>query len=677
MDQLRRLGLMLVKYQKQTRRLKTVTKRHDSLRGTRVPVLHSDSLSSMAFAPDQLLLTLTLSGVVASAYSLWVGIAVAGVMAVVVASYMQILRAYPQGGDYQVVKKNLGHEWGLLAGTSLLVDAVLLIAIVLSASAQFLVALVPGWAGLQPLIATVGVITLAVGAFLAPLKNVRTATRWTPARWVGSMPTYLFLIALIVMVVSGTIQYAFDLLKAAPSAGVDLPTNPAFADGLIGVSGVYLFARAFASGATVLTGVSAISNGVATFPNPRSRNARRSLMALAVAAMVLSLWILWLARVTEMELVDDPTRVLGGNAIAAFDPDAFSPVLAQLAHAVFGGQSFGYYLVVIVTTLVLMMTAVTAFRSFPALVGILAQDGFLPRQMHARADGRRSISGLVVFSSVITIFIVAFNAQPARIIQMYIFGLFLALTLSQLAMIYHWNSALRERQTGIERKDVIRSRALNIIGFLMTAIAMVVVLATKFAYGVWVSVALICVLFVIQRAIRHHYLETAREMALDSSSVPRAMPTRVHAIVIAPAMTKLTELAVATARASAPSSLEILAVAASREDEKRIRTGWEASGITVPLTLLASPKRQIGPTIVRHIEDLRERRPQELVIVYLPHVLVKHWWLSFMHNQIAKSLRRQLLRIPGVAVTSVSWQMDATTDREKRMNDPYRVVEDQ
>lgn len=639
----------------------------------RIPVFHSDSLSSVAFAPDQLLLTLSLAGVVASSYSLWIGLAVACVLAIVVASYRQTVLTFPQGGDYAVVKKNLGSEWGLLAGTALLVDAVLLLAIVVSVAAQFFVAVIPSAVEHQPVIASVCVFLLAFGAFWAPLKSVNSTGKWSDSRWIGSLPTYVFLLVITVMVVVGSVQYWWGSISPAPSADLALPTNPEFADGLVGVGGAYLFARAFASGATSLSGVSAISNGVATFPSPRARNAVKSLSGLAAASVLLTLAILWLSRLSRMKVVDDPSRLFGGHSLAQYDPAAFYPVLAQLAHSIFGSGSAGFYIVALVSSVLMLTAAVTVFRSFPTIIGALARDGFLPRQVYMRADGRRSITGLVLVTSATVVFIVAFNAQPARLIQLYIVGLFMALTLSQLGMIHHWNEQLRERQTGHERHGVVLSRAMNIIGFMMTASTLVVVLATKFVYGVWVSVVLIVMLFGVQKAIHHYYSEMASQMSLDVSSVRRATPTRVHAIVVSPAFTQLTELTVATARASAPTTLELLSVAASPEDEKRLRRGWESSGISAPLTLLSSPKGQLTSTIVEHIRAIRERRPQELVIVYVPHILVKHWWLSFMHNQVGKALRRALLRVPGVVVTLVPWQMEPDTERERSFNDPFRV----
>lgn len=639
----------------------------------RVPVLYSDSLASVAFAPDQLLLTLSLAGVVASAYSIWVGVSVALVLAIVVASYRQTVLTFPQGGDYGVVKKTLGKEWGLLAGTALLVDAILLLSIVLSTAAQFIVAIIPSAAEQQPYIASFFVILLALGAYWAPVKSVRATTRWNKTSWFGSLPTYLFLILLTVMVIVGGVQYGMGVLHNAPSADLTLPTNPHFADGLVGVGGAYLFARAFASGAIQLSGVSAISNGVATFPSPRARNAVKSFSVLAGASILLTLAILWLARVTHMEVVDDPSRLYGGHSLAEYDPAAFNPVLAQLAYAVFGAGSIGFYAMSAISATLMLTAAIVLFRSLPTLVGTLANDAFLPRQLHARADGRRSITGLLIFSGMSIAFLLGFNAQPARLIQLYIVGLFMALSLSQMGMIRHWNTLLRERQTGHERRGVTYSRALNIVGFMMSMTILSIVLATKFLYGVWLSLTLIGVLFLLQRTIHHYYSEMAAEMALSGSSVPRATPTRVHAIVVAPAFTQLTELTVATARASAPTTLELLSVAASEEDERRLRRGWEDSGISVPLTLLSSPKRQITSTIVQHISAIRERRPQELVIVYVPHILVKHWWLAFMHNQVGKALRKELLRMPGVVVTLVPWQMSPQTNHERRINDPFRL----
>ena len=270
--------------------------------------------------------------------------------------------------------------------------------------------------------------------------------------------------------------------------------------------------------------------------------------------------------------------------------------------------------------------------------------------------------------------VILFNASVTRLIQLYVVGVFVSFTLSQLGMIRHWNKRLRLPQNGSERGKVLRSRSVNIIGFMMTGFVLAVVLVTKFTHGAWITVLLIALVFTIQRLIRRHYDTIRGQLRVEDWHSRRALPSRVRALVLVSNLSKPSMRAIATARAQAPINLEIVSVVSDLEEEKHIRREWKESGLPVPLTLVASPFRDITQIVISYVRSRRQRSPEEMLVVYIPEFLVRHWWENILHNQMALRLSRSLLRIPGVVLTIVPWKLgeDIQVDGRQSVNDPFK-----
>ncbi|WP_051259450.1 APC family permease [Schaalia suimastitidis] len=613
-----------------------------------LPVFAADALSSVAYAPDEILLTLSLAGAMALVNSFWVGLAVTVVLFVVVMSYRQTVHAYPSGGgDYEVVTTNLGPRWGLLVASALLVDYILTVAVSISAGAQYVTTAFPLLAGWEVPLAVCLVALLA-------LLNLR-GTRESGVAF--AIPTYVYMGAIGVMIVWGLIKYVTGTLGQAPTAIYEVVPHSQYADGLIGLGGAFLLMRAFSSGCAALTGVEAISNGVPSFRRPKSRNAAATLAMLGGISASMMLSILLLARATGTKVVDDPQTQLRLNGQPVPEDLNVGPAISQIAQAVFGPTSFFFLLVTIVTGLILVLAANTAFNGFPSLTSVLSRDSFLPRQLHTRGDRLVYSNGIIVLGAGAVILIVAFDAEVTRLIQLYVVGVFVSFTLSQLGMIRHWNTLLRTRQDGLARTKVLRSRAVNIVGFMATGIVLGVVLVTKFAHGAWITLVLIALAYLMQNAIYSHYQMIAADLRVEDWTTKRALPSRVRALVLVSGFTKPAMRAIAAARASEPTSIEVVSVITQRHDENKLRTQWERSGVPVPLTLLAAPYRDVTGVIVQHISALRASSPSEMLIVYLPQYLVRHWWEHILHNHMAAILNRELLKIPGVIVTVVPWKL--------------------
>ncbi|WP_152204134.1 APC family permease [Georgenia thermotolerans] len=614
-----------------------------------LPVFASDALSSVAYAPDEILLTLALAGVAAITISPWIGLVVVVVLLTVVASYRQTVHAYPSGGgDYEVATENLGRRAGLTVASALLVDYVLTVAVSISSAAQYLSAAIPAADGHEVAVAVSAVIILA----LINLRGLRESGRGL------AVPVYLYMASIGLMAVVGFIQSAAGSLRPAESAGLEIVPQAGYEQGLVGLAGAFLVLRAFSSGSAALTGIEAISNGVPHFKRPKSRNAASTLLLLGLISATMLMSILVLARQTGVRFVTDPATELTRDGVPVGDSYVQHPVIGQIAGAVFHDVPVLFGLVTIVTGLILALAANTAFNGFPVLGSILARDGFLPRQLHTRGDRLAFSNGIVLLAVAAVVLIVAFDAEVTRLIQLYIVGVFVSFTVSQTGMVRHWTRQLRIETDPAARTRMRRSRAVNTFGLCMTGAVLLVVLVTKFTHGAWITLLLMALLFVTMNAIHRHYDTVARDLAVPDLAAARALPARVHGVVLVSKLHQPTMRAVAYARATRPSTLEAVTVAVDPEDTARLRAAWEAAEIPVPLTVLDSPFREITRPVVDHVRQVRRDSPRDLVVVFVPEYVVSHWWEQLLHNQSALRLKSRLLFTPGVVMASVPFQLD-------------------
>jgi hypothetical protein len=314
--------------------------------------------------------------------------------------------------------------------------------------------------------------------------------------------------------------------------------------------------------------------------------------------------------------------------------------------------------------MILVLAANTAFNGFPVLGSILARDGFLPRQLHTRGDRLAFSNGIIILAAGAIVLIIAFDAQVTRLIQLYIVGVFVSFTLSQLGMIRHWTRHLQREADPRERARMLRSRAVNSFGLVMTAAVLVVVLITKFTRGAWIAIVLMAVIFLTMRGIRAHYDRVATDLQVADLTAARALPSRVHAIVLVSKVHKPTMRALAYARATRPSVLEAVTVAVD-EDAQRLRREWEAANMPVPLTILDSPFREITRPVLEYVRSIRRESPRDLVVVFVPEYVVGHWWEQLLHNQSALRLKSRLRLTVGVVVASVPWQLVSTAELDE------------
>ena len=611
-----------------------------------LPVFASDALSSVAYAPEEIFLMLSVAGAAAYALTPWIGLAVAAVMLVVVASYRQNVHAYPSGGgDYEVVTTNLGDTAGLVVAAALMVDYVLTVAVSTSSAMANIGSAVPMVAENKVLFC-VGAIVIVMALNLRGIRESGAAF---------AIPTYAFIVGVVVMIGWGLIRiYVLGNPLRAESAGFQMHAENSH---IVGFAFAFLLARSFSSGCAALTGVEAISNGVPAFEKPKSRNAATTLLLLGGIAVILLMGIIVLAQQIHVQLVDDPATQLGGVPAGYMQ----KTLVTQLAQTVFGSFHIGFLLIATVTALILVLAANTAFNGFPVLGSVLAQHSYLPRQLHTRGDRLAFSNGILFLSAAALAFVVAFRGEVTALIQLYIVGVFISFTLSQIGMVRHWTRLLRTETDPRARGKMKRSRVVNSVGLVSTGAVLFVVLITKFLAGAWIAIVAMSVLFLIMKLIRKHYDTVNQELAEQEATQSEVvLPSRNHALVLVSKLHLPTLRALAYARATRPDLLEALTVSVDDGETRALVHAWEHSNISVSLKVISSPYREITRPILDYVKRVSKDSPRTVVTVFIPEYVVGHWWEQVLHNQSALRLKGRLLFMPNVMVTSVPWQLNSS-----------------
>ena len=619
-----------------------------------LPVFASDPLSSVTYATQEILVILTLAGLSYLFLAPWVALAVVVLLVVVVLSYRQLVHAYPTGGgDYEVAATNLGSNAGLIVASALLVDYVLTVAVSVSAGVDNLISAIPALGDRRVGIALVLVVVLAA----LNLRGIRESGT------AFAIPTYLFVLGVVTMILWGLGRTALGNPPVAESAQYEVEAEMT---GLGGIALAFLALRAFASGCTALTGVEAIANGVPAFRKPKSKNAATTLALMGGLSIVMFSGITALAMISQVRYTEHPCDLVGFDCETVPQPT----VIAQVAAAVFGDATLPFYYIQAAAALILVLAANTAFNGFPLLGSVLAQHRYAPRQLHTRGDRLVFSNGIVLLSVFAGLLIFAFDASVTRLIQLYIVGVFTAFTLGQTGMVRHWNAILRGPVTPEEKRRILRSRAINTVGAVMTGTVLVIVTITKFTHGAWIVFVAMPVLFLLMRGIRRHYDNVSAELAAEDKDGSGAglLPSRVHAIVLVSKIHKPTLRALAYARVGRPDVLEAVTVNVDLDETRALTDEWDRRGLPVPLKVLDSPYREITRPIIDYVKSIRRSSPRDIVTVYIPEYIVGRWWEQLLHNQSALRLKGRLLFTPGVMVTSVPWQLASSDVALKKEN---------
>ncbi len=628
----------------------------DTLLSKRValPIFASGPLSSVAYAPQEIFLVLSVAGVVYFHAGMWFAFGIAALVLVVVASYRQNVRAYPGGGgDYDVAKANLGRTGGLTVGAALITDYVLTVAVSTSAAVDNLGAAIP-------VVAEHRVATALIVIALLALVNLRGIQEAGPAL---AVPTYAFVGGMLALIVVGLVRsLLLDDDLSAPTAGYEIVEHRTD----VGTLALVLLAiRAFSAGSVAAAGFEQTAHSVPALKEPKPRNAATVLLLTGVASVSMFTGLVALGMLTDVRIAADPANDILINGVPAGPEYVQEPIIAQVSAAVFGDGSPMFVYLTAVATLILIFAANTSFNGFPLFGEILARDGFLPKQLRQRGGRLAFSNGILLLAVAAGLLVVGVKADVSQLILMYIIAVFICLTLGQIGLVRHWFVVLRSTPEPVQRRRAQRARAVNGLGALLTGTVLTVVVIADFLDGAYVVLLVVPVLFFMMRAIARHYDQVEAELKPPPGGV--TLPSRIHSIVLVSRVHTPALRALAFARATRPDTLTALTVQTSPQSSAGLLREWAQHDIPVPLTVLDSPYREVTKPILDYIRKLRLAGPRDVVCVFVPEYVVGHWWEQLLHNQSALRLKARLLFEPGVMVTSVPWQLGSAELLRTRM----------
>ncbi len=591
---------------------------------TALAVFASDAISSTAYATEEILLVLLMGVAFPTSHSYLVPIGIAAVvlLAIVGFSYTQTIHAYPDGGGaYVVSRENISSGAALVAGASLLVDYTLTVAVSISSG---VLAIGSAFGFNDKAVIRIGLALFFVGVMcLGNLRGLKESGK------VFAIPTYFYVVMLFLFLGVGFFKlFTGDLHQLHTSQ--ELAKHFAEEHKLMASASLFILLRAFSSGAVVLSGVEAISNGVPAFRKPESRNASQTLFMMA---SILGLGFLGISTMAHhlKPVVDE-----GGET-----------VLSQMARSIFGGTNVFYYGLQFGTFAILVMAANTAYADFPRLSSLIARDGYLPRQLANRGDRLVFSNGILALSAMAAVLIVVFQAEVSALIPLYAVGVFTGFTLSQFGMVKH--------HLRLKEKNWARGLVINAVGCVATGVVLAVVVISKFTIGAWIPVVVIPLIVLVFRRIHRHYLKMDRRLAAAPGEKVRRRTNTV--IVLVGKVTKGSLTAIAYARSLNPDRLVAVTVVSSPEEQERIDRSWDEHQIPVELVSLYSPYRELSRPILRYVDELDTQHHDDFVTVVVPEFALEHWWQQILHNQSALVLRTRLRSRPNTVVTSVPFHV--------------------
>jgi amino acid transporter len=574
-------------------------------------LLSSDALSSVAYGPEQIVTVLAVVGMAALWYSLPIAVGVLVLLLALILSYRQIIYAYPQGGGaYVVAKENLGMNFGLIAGGSLLIDYVLTVAVSVSAGTDAMTSAFPALHPHSVLIAVVIVIIITI-------LNLRGLSE---SATILAYPVYLFVLALVVLIIAGFYQVLTGHAPASSHAPVGSP--------VAGI-GLFLILKAFSSGCSALTGVEAISNAIPSFKAPSEKNAALTLSMMGVILGALFSGIVFL------------TYWYG------IGPSVHQTVLSQLSTEVFGRNGV-YYFIQATTALILVLAANTGFSAFPLLAVNLAQDKFMPRPFKSRGDRLGYSNGIMTLGVASILLIIIFEGNVSNLIPLYAVGVFLPFSLSQTGMILKW---IRTKPKGWGMK-----LAANLIGALICYLILIIFFITKFTH-VWMALIFIPLVVFVFHKIHQHYLDVGDQLRIDISEKLKDVKLSENVIIVpVSGITTVVKQSLLYAKSITDHVIAVY-IGFSPEAIEKMEKQWEEWDTGVRLVTIHSLYRSILTPLSRFIDAVKYKTDEAgaRITVVMPQFYTKKWWHALLHNQSGTLIRAYLVRTKDIAITTIPY----------------------
>ncbi|MEQ8198489.1 MAG: APC family permease [Clostridiaceae bacterium] len=583
-------------------------------------IMASDAISSVAYAAEEILFVLVpVLGAMAFGWLTWTSLMIIGLLLILTISYIQIIRAYPHGGGaYIVAKENLGVNAGLIAGAALLIDYILTVAVSASASVAAITSAFSELESHKVLIVIVSVIIITI-------MNLRGISESSKA---FSIPTYIFLISMIFMIVYGLFKYL--VLHISPDRMVQASQNT----DILGSVSIFLIMKAFASGCSALTGLEAVSNSVPNFKEPSQKNARTVMILLTGLILFIFGGSSFMARFYQV------TPLTGGPT-----------VISQLAYGVFHyGPMF--YVIQFSTAIILLMACNTAFTGFPMLMYVVGKDGYAPRQFTVRGKRLSFSVGIIALSVVASLLVIMFEADTHLLIPLYSVGVFMSFTLAQSGMVIYWN---KSKEPGWQRRAFI-----NGFGAFVTLVTTGIITYEKFTKGAWIVIIIIPIIVYGMIRIKKHYDNVACRLRLNMDTLKKIdLRVKYDHIIIVP-IASLNRAAVGALQYAQSMSSNVIALNISTDKEalEKLKKRWIALNTDIILVAKYSPYRAVVTPLLGYINQIAGAAgDNEIVTVILPEFETHDKWGGFLHNHTSFFLRETLLRKNNIIVSTYPYHL--------------------
>ena len=598
-------------------------------------VFSSDALSSVAYAPQEMLIILAAAGSTAFGISVPLALAICGLLVILTLSYEQTIHAYPGGGGaYIVSRDNLGELPAQIAAAALLTDYILTVAVSVSSGVAQVISAYPGLFDIRVEIGVAMVLLI----MMVNLRGVKESG------YAFAVPTYFFLVVMFATIGYGLFRYLTGSLGQVVNPPMDILSEHEVLQPIT----LFLILKAFASGTSALTGVEAISNGIMAFKEPRSSNAGKTLIIMAVILGSMMLGITFLS-----------------NHVGA-TPSENETLISQLARTAYGDRGIPYFLVIAATTVILIMAANTAFADFPRLGALVGKDGFLPRQLAWRGSRLVYSRGIVALAAIASFLIIIFQASVTKLIPLYAIGVFLSFTLSQAGMSHRWwkSGRLKPEQEIVERgstlhhdKNWMFKMIVNGFGAVCTLVIMFVFAITKFTDGAYVVIILLPTLVYLFYAIHRHYKGLANRLSMETYVSPARIAR--HRVILPIGGVHRGTLAALRYAKTLSDDITAVHVSVEEEETSKIRQKWELWGDGTRLVILESPYRVFLEPLLNYIDEIDlTRQPNDIITIVVPEFIPKNMAANALHTQTAMELRMALRFRKDIVITNVPYQVD-------------------
>ena len=581
-------------------------------------IFSSDALSSVAYGPEQILLVLSIPGLVAYGFLGPIALAILALLFIVTISYSQVAKVNPGGGgSYSVAIKNLGEIPALVAASALFADYTLTVAVSVSAGTVAIISAFPQFAHHEVMI---DLLVLLGILMIVNLRGVRESST------AFVFPTYAFILGILMLIISGVYQALTGVAPIIPQESLQRQ----FDWTMLG-----LILRAFANGCSSMTGVEAISNGVPMFKKPEVKNAQVTTYLMSGLLGLMFLGITFLLMHYHI------------------NPLAEVTALSQLAEITLG-RGWIYYYIQITTMLILYLAANTSFNGLPPLLSILAKDGYMPRYLGARGERLNFSNGIILLTIIAAILIVLYQGNIEHLISLYAIGVFLSFTIAQAGMVVHWH---REKTSGWFPRAM-----LNAFGAIVTGIIVLIIGFTKFIYGAWLVVIFIPFMVKTFKQIKSHYMDMAEQLHLPVSELNPDIEANLKIgknIVIMP-IASPTLLVAETMKYAKSISTDILVINVVTDEAtgQKNQAKWQNWNPGVELITIYSPYRRVNRPILNFINEVASKKnPEDFITVLIPEFETKKWWHRVLHNQTGFILRTLLILKENVIVTTIPFHL--------------------